>query len=261
MEPTQSVPEQQPETAPAPPMSLAARLLNVFAVPGEVFADVKASPPASSNWLFPTLLASLVGILAAIIMFSQPAIQQQIREQQSKAIEERVKEGKMSQADADKAQEAMDKFMGPTLLKVSGGVMAVVISFARVLWWAFVLWLMAKWFLKTPVTFGKSMEVVGLALMISVLGGIVALLLIVNLGKINATPSLGFVIDNFDFNRKGHLFLGAANLFSFWQVGVIALGLAKLAGVPFLRAAWLVCFYWLIQECLLISSGLGQFAL
>ena len=37
-------------------MSLAARLLNVFATPGDVFDDVKVAPASTANWLVPALL-------------------------------------------------------------------------------------------------------------------------------------------------------------------------------------------------------------
>ena len=61
--------------------------------------------------------------------------------------------------------------------------------------------------------------------------------------------------------RKSPLLLGAANVFSFWLVGVLSVGLAKLAGVPFLRAAWFVFAVWVIQESLLVlvAGVLGQF--
>ena len=39
---------EQPATEPVAPMSLWARLLNVFAVPGEVFEDVKRAPHSMS---------------------------------------------------------------------------------------------------------------------------------------------------------------------------------------------------------------------
>ena len=56
--------------------------------------------------------------------------------------------------------------------------------------------------------------------------------------------------------------LGAANVFSFWLLGVLAVGLAKLAGVPFLRAAWFVFAAWAIQQSLLMLGAgvLVQFA-
>ena len=242
-------------------MSLSARLLNVFAVPGEVFAEVRAAPATVVNWLVPVLLMAAVGVVSVFIIFSQPNILQQLKEQQNKAFDQQVKAGKISQADAEKAQAVVEKFMGPTVLKLAGGIGAVVGSFVRVIWWGFVLWVLGRRFLKVEFDFVKGLEVAGLATMISVLGSVVAVLLIVNLERMGATPSLALAIKDFDATRKSHLFLGAANVFSFWFIGVVSVGLAKVAGVPFLRAAWLVCFYWVLQESLLILVGLGQMAL
>jgi hypothetical protein len=252
------LPEPTPAPAPPPSTSLMARLLNVFAVPGEVFEEVKASPFRAGNWLVPVLFSVLVGVLSALVIFSQPTIQQSLREQQEKALAQQVKAGKMRQADVDKVLEV---FGNPTVLKLVGGVSAVVASVVRVFWWGLVLWLLGKWFLKVQFDFLKGLEVAGLAMMISVLGAIVSLLMIVNLGRLFATPSLALVVSDFDATRKSHLFLGAANLFSFWQIAVTSLGLAKLAGVPFIRAALLVFAFWFLQESLFILIGLGSFAL
>ena len=260
--------EQSPpplEAQPPPPkpatMSLAARLLNVFAIPGDVFEEVKATAASAGNWLAPVVLSALVGAVSSIIIFSQPAIQQQMREQQAKAMDRQVKAGKLTQAQADQALAVLEKFTGPTMLKILGVVSAVVASFVRVFWWALVLWLLGRWFLKTRFDYGKTLEITGLAMMISVLGVLVTLLLTVNLARMFATPSLGLAIKDFDATRKSHLMLGAVNVFSIWQVGVMAVGFAKLAGVPFLRAAWFVFAYWVAQELVFIFIGLGQFAL
>jgi hypothetical protein len=261
MEQTPPLPETQSEAPQAPRMSLAARLLNVFAVPGEVFTEVKSAPSSVSNWLVPVLCSVIVGVVSAFIIFSQPAVIQQLHEQQTKAMDQQVQAGKMTQAQADQALAVMEKFTGPTMLRILGGAGAAVVSFVHLIWWGFVLWLLSKWFLKVSIPFPKTLEVVGLAMMISVLGQIVAMLLIVNLGKMGATPSLALTVSNFDATRKSHLFLGAINVFQFWLVGVMSVGLAKLANAPVVRALWLVLTYWVLQESFFILVGLGQLAL
>ena len=255
------IPEPAPAVPEPPRTSLAARLLNVFAVPGEVFEEVKVSVGSAANWVVPALLLAVTGAISAIIVMSQPAIQQQIREQQAKVMEKQVEAGKMTRQQADQALAVIDKFMGPTMLKIFGAFGAVVASFVRIVWWGLVLWLMSKWLLKAHFPFPKSLEAAGLALMISVLGTIVTLLLVVNFDRMGATPSLALVVRDFDVTRKSHLFLGAANVFSFWQVGVLAAALGRLAGVPFIRAAFPVFAWWLVQESFLIMVGAGQAAL
>ena len=253
---------EPPTEAPkAPRTSLAARLLNVFAVPGDVFEEVKTAPASVVNWLVPIALLALVGAVSAVIIFSQPAIQQKMREDQAKMVDKKVEAGKMTREQADQYLALVDKLMGPAVLKIAGAVGAVIASAVRVVWWAFILWLLGWRLLKVRFGFPKALEAAGLATMISVLGTIVTLLLTVNLARLFATPSLALVISDFDATRKSHLFLGAVNIFSVWFIGVTSVGLSKLAGVPFLRAAFLVFAVWVLQDSLFILSGLGQFAL
>jgi hypothetical protein len=234
-------------------MSLAARLLNVFAVPGQVFNDVRTTPRTTSNWLIPAVLGAFVGAISAVIIFSQPSILEQFQKENSQ-IQRAVTAGKLSPEWA----KILQTITGPAGIRVLGAVAAALGSFAGVLWWALVLWFLAQRMLRVNVPFGKALEVAGLAMLIEVLGRIVGMLLIVHLGRIGATPSIAFVIKDFDVTRKSHLFAAAANVFAFWEVGVRSIGLAKLAGVPYLRAAWLVVTFWVFQQSLLVISGVAQ---
>ena len=136
----------------------------------------------------------------------------------------------------------------PRTFKTLVSLAAAVAVVARVFWWAFILWLLARLFLKIQLGYSKALEVAGLGLMITVLGTIVTLLLMVNLPSLFATPNLASAISDLDAVRKSPLLLGAANVFAFWLIGVLSVGLAKLAGVPVPRAAWFVFAAWLIQE-------------
>src|SRR5579872_1521284 len=80
-------------------MSLPARLLNVFAVPGQVFTDVRSAPVAVSNWLVPTMLAALVGLASVLTILSDPAIQKQFLAKQKQVIDEGVKAGRLTDRD------------------------------------------------------------------------------------------------------------------------------------------------------------------
>jgi mannitol-specific phosphotransferase system IIBC component len=261
MEESPPIAETPPPSPKVPTMSLAARLLNVFAIPGDVFEEIKAAPHAAANWLVPALIASVVGAVSAFLMFSQPTIQQQLREKQEQMMEQQVKAGKMTRAQADQAMSVAQKVTGPTMMKIFGAFGAVASSFARVFWWALVLWLLSRWFLKIPISYLKATEVAGLAGMIATLGAIVTLLLIVNLGKLFSTPSLALTIGDFDEKNKSHLLLGAVNVFNFWLIGVLASGLGRLAGVPFARAAFLLLGYWIAWSLALIFIGLGTLAM
>ena len=247
-------------------MSLAARLLNVFAVPGEVFAEVKTSRVSIGNWLVPAVLSALAAMITAIVIVSQPAFQRQIHDltdRQAKVVEEKVKSGKVKQGDADRAMGLVQSVIEPGTLKTLASIAVALVSLVRVFWWALVIWLLGRLFLKVQFNYLKALEVTGLGLMIAVLGTIVTLLLMVNLPSLFATSNLALAITDLNASRKSPLLLGVANVFAFWLMGVLSVGLAKLAAVPFVRAAWLVFAAWLIQESLFVvlAGALGQFAL
>ena len=262
----ESPPNARLDAPPPPAMSFAARLLNVFAIPGEVFETVRASRLCAANWLVPALLSAVVGGLSMTVILSQPSIQRQVRdlsEQQAKALDQQVKAGKATRAEADQVQAVTRWFIEPATLKTFGTAAAVLIGVVRVFWWALILWLVGRVFLKAQFGYLKTLEVTGLALLISVLGGVVVLALTVNLTKLFAAPGLALAAPDFEATRKGNLMLGASNIFAFWLVGVLSVGLARLARVPFLRAAWFVFAFWVIQESLVlfVAGALGQFGL
>ena len=262
----QSMEEINPNPEPAtgvskPPTSLASRLFNVFADPGEVFEEVKNSKSSVANWLVPTLALMVISVISVFVIFSQPAIVQQIRDQQASAMEQQVKDGKLTQAQADQALAMMDKVAGPGMLKIFGSVGAVFVSFIRLFWWAFILWLMAMLVLKKKVPFLKMAEVAGLASMVLVLGAVITTLLTVIMGKLGLTLSPALAISNFNPQNKLHMLLAVPNAFNIWLLVVSASGLSRLAEVPFGKALLTVVIYWLVFTGVLIAIGLGQFAL
>ena len=258
MSETQPLPPPIEATTP-PPTSLGAKLFNVFATPGEVFAEVKNAPASAANWLVPAIISAVIGVIYVLVIFSQPAIQHQMRDAQDKAMEQRVKDGKMTAAQKEQAEAIMEKFSG--VIKITGAVGAIASSFVRILWWGFVLWGLGRWVLKSRLPYMKAVEVAGLGMMIPALGAVVTLLLVISQGSMYATPSLAFLVDDFDLNNKRHVLLAATNIFNFWLVGVMAVGLAKLSGAKLGRAALTLATFWLALELVFVFTGLGQFAM
>lgn len=235
---------------PAPSSSLMSRLMNVFAAPGEVFEEVKSSPPSTANWFVPVLLSCVVGVTYVMVVFSQPAIQQQLRDQQEKKLSQRVEKGKMTAEQADQARkgiEAMGSKMD-IIVKVSGSAGAVATSFVWVFVIGLVLMLLGKLAFKSPVAYMKAVETAGLAGMITVLGGIIGMLLAVGMGSMMATPSPALFIGDFDPSNKVHLSLASLNVITLWYVAVLSVGLSRLSGASFAKsAAWLYGLWLLLR--------------
>ncbi len=236
METTAPISEPQAPVPQAPATSLAGKLFNVIAAPGEVFNEITTAPARAANWLVPVLIYAVIGVISVCIMFAQPAIQQTIHDQQVKAFDQQVQKGKMTQAQEDQTLQ----FMGPTVLAVIYSVAVVIFSFVSLFWWALVLWLLGRWFLKARFGYLKAVEVAGLASVILVLGIVIATLLAVILGRLYGGPSLGLLVSDFDPTKRVHLLLGAANIVYFWHTAILGMALAKLSGVSTAKAVMVV---------------------
>jgi hypothetical protein len=244
--------EVKPEAPKPRETSLLFRLLNVFAVPGLVFDEVKGSPSRVGNWLVPAILCAIVGTAMALTLLSQPEVSAKLRENYNSFVDKQVQAGGMRAADAGVAKAAFEQWKQPVIVCLGVGL-----GFVRVFWWAFVLWIFGLLFLRARFSYLKGLEVAGLAIMIGVLGSIVTLMLTSDL-----TPLLSghaaVAINDAAMNRRSKLIAGAFEVFSIWQLIVMSIGLARLTGASVFRAAWFIFAYWLMVQSFFYFLGVGQ---
>jgi len=230
----ESLPPSIQETPP-PSTSLLSRLTNVFVAPGEVFDEIKASPPQPINWVVPLILSMVVGVIYTLVVFSQPAISQKMREAQEEKFQELVEAKKMTQQDADRTIAIVQK-----ATKIMAPVFAIVGSAAMLFLSALIFWAVGLRALHGNFSYMKAVEALGLASMISILGAIVAMLLAVIYGNMMMTLGPALLIKPFDAANKVHRILSALNVMSLWYVAVASIALARLSGSSFAKAAlWL----------------------
>ena len=249
MEPGSSSPEAgAPESTPAAPTSLWARMFNVLASPGEVFEEVAASPPCAANWVAPMLLFALVSAVAMWLVYSQPALQQQQDEASARFIQRLVEKGKLKpeQAAAMQASSEPKSSLKYTLGPTAG---AAVVALASPFWGALLIWLVGAKVLKGGFSYLKAVEVAGLACMVDVVGAIVRALLILTFASLYANASPALLLKEFDWMKTSHLVLAMVDLFAIWLCVVRALGMARLGG---LKVG--VCLAWLLGLYVLLSG-------
>lgn len=252
-----------PAPLPRPQSPLLARLLNLFALPGHVFEEVRASRHSMGNWLVPTVLCCVALAVSGYVVVSVPSMGKSIaklRERQVTALDEAVKAGKITQADADLSLKAVDALIQPAALKAIAAGGGLVWGGVRLFWWSFVLWLLARAFLRSPIPYGKAMEVAGLSSMIALLSTVVMLVLTVNVGE--TLGRTGFSLSVTDITAPGHQKLASLvlNGVNFWLVFVLGTGLARLTQAPWFRATFLIVTYWLVSDLLLLLIGAGSMA-
>lgn len=209
--------------------SLGTRIMNVFSSPSEAFEGIPSMESKTGLWLWPWIVTLVLGALFTVIMFSNEALKQQMQDMQSKAIQERVTSGQMTQQQADQATEQMEKMGGfMTAIAIIG--MAVFVSlyfFAG----ALVFWLVGKVALKSAEGYGTYLGLYGTAAWVGVLGTVITSLMVVGIGSLHATPSAALaVLSNYDITNTTHRILGKLDVFAAWQAIVLGIGLGKVTG-------------------------------
>ncbi len=218
-------------------MSLGGRLANVFVAPGEVFDEVKISPPTLTNWVVPLVIMALTGIIFTLVVFSQPTIIQGMKAPMEKKFQEMVDSGKMTRQQRDQQLEILDKVMTPTFFKVFWILFSVFILPGMLFFVALIIWLIGVFALGGEFPYMKAVEGVGLAGMVTVPGTIVSMLLAVIFGNLGMTPGPILLVGHFDAGNRMQRVLSAIDVVTIWWVVVLAVALSRLSGASFLKSA------------------------
>ena len=254
MEQTPLTQEPQSEAPHPPTMSLGGRMLNVFATPGDVFQEVRTASASTANWLVPAVILLLVSWTAGWLILSQDTIRHQLSDITDQAIQKQVERAHMSEQQAEQARAMGEKWagissrIGIALVPVFGGFVSPFI-------WGLIVWLVGAKLLKGNFPYMKAVEVVGVANMVSVLEVIVRTLLIIGMGNLYAAPSLALLVKEFDPQNPVHSLLAVVNVMTLWILAVRAVGLARLSGASFAKAALWVFGIWAAYTGFLIGLG------
>ena len=218
------------EQAPsAPTISFSDIIMNVFAAPGDAYEGIRTSPTRASVWVVPLMIVLLLTCCFTWLMFTNEAMKNQIMDAQRTRMQEQVQAGKMTQDQADRAADQMEKAGGMMIaFGIVFGVVTVSLLFFLV---TLVFWLVGKFGLKAEGGYGKYLELYGAAQWIGILGFIVTILLAVAYGSMYASPSGALaVLNNFNPKNTTHRLLSSLNIFTIWQMIVVGIGMAKYAG-------------------------------
>jgi hypothetical protein len=231
------------------PLSLMARLTKIFTAPGDVYLDVKNYALCLTNWWVPALLFVLASLIAAGLIYSQPAIREQIAEVQDRAMQRQfqpqIDSGTMTQAQVDQIKANAGRYseIGPII----GGVISPIFAAAITPFWGgFVLWVGAMLLFKRPFPYLKGVEAVGLTLVILALGVIVKALLVVVRGDMFASLSPALFLKDFDSTNPLHTMLMSVDVFVIWALTLRAIALAKLSEISLAKAVTWVLSVWLV---------------
>jgi hypothetical protein len=247
----QHAPTGESPAPPAPvPMSLAGRLFNVFATPGEVFDSVKSAPLSMTNCILPAVLLVFVSWIGLAVVMSQPAIKQQMTELTDKILDKQIKKAGIP---ADKAEQMRE--FAQLQSKIGMAVGPIVVAFATPFIWGLIVWLGGAKVMKGGFGYLKAVEVMGLTNMIVILEAIIKFLLIIYTGNLMASPSLMLLVKDYNPENTVHGLLALANIMTLWLLCVRAIGLSRLSGASMVKSGLWVFGIWIAY--MTVYTGLG----
>jgi hypothetical protein len=236
--------------------SLGTTIANVFAAPSEAFQGLSTSGPKAMNWVLPMILMAVLSILFVYLIFTNETIKTQIFDMQAQQFDKAVAEGRMTQQQADQIRDQMQQ-TGLGMFMAFGSIPILIFISAYFFLGALFLWLSAKIVWKSPLKYGKFLEVYGIATWIGVLGTVVTMGMVLGMNSMFSTPSAGLLFaDGFDPSNTMHKFASALNVFSVWQAAVTGIGLSSLTGKPTANGIVVAMVLWLIWVAIAVPLGL-----
>jgi hypothetical protein len=236
-------------------MSLSDKFVGILTSPSEVYQSIVTTDPKTSNWMIPMILAIVFAVGFTLVVFAQPAIQDEMAAAQMQQFEKQVAEGKMTQEQADQAMSFSQP--GSPMFLVFGAIGVIFVVVFALFVYSLVYWLIGKMVFKSTVAYGKILEVNGLASYIAPVTTLVTMILVVSMGSLYAQPAASLVLDKVDPSDSTHKLLMAINLFEFWILYVTAIGLSKVWNVTIGKSLAAVGGVWLVWTLFKAFVGVG----
>lgn len=234
------------------------KMIGIFSEPSKTFETISKFPVKTIDWLLPFLfLMILAGIIRSVAMLN-PDVIYETKKQQVEVFDKMVKEGKMTQEEADKAIEGVEKsfeFMSKPVGWVINIISSIVFGFTFFFLIAGIYFLFVKFLLKGEGTYQHVLVASGLTSYISMIQILIGGILTFLLGKIIMDTSIA----NFIELEKGTLlrfFAAKVDPFSIWAYSVLAIGLTKLNNAENSKPYFILVFgLWILGGLLFFYIG------
>lgn len=221
----------------------------IFTEPGNTFETI-AKYPKRNFWLLPVIILVITSVVSSFLFFTDAELVGKMMDKQKQQLRERmqesVKSGKMTQEQANDAIEKAEKFMDPKGLffKITGFAGAVIAPFLMLFVLAVIYMLLLKMF-RATFEFTNVLNVVGLSMIVSAIGSVLAIVLSIIMGELNSV-SLSLVLKADTVGDTFHALLMKLDVFSIWFYILISIGLVRVAKVKPVVSYGIVFGLWII---------------
>lgn len=221
----------------------------IFTEPDNTFESIMKFPKRNF-WLLPVIILVVTSIVSSFLFLSDAELVGKLMDKQKQQLREKmqesVKSGKMTQQDADNAIEKAEAFMDPNglFLKITGIAGAVVSPFLMLFVLSVIYMLFLKMF-KANFEFVNILNVVGLSMIISAIGSIIAVVVSIITGDLTAI-GLTLFLKADTIGETLHLLFMKLDVFSIWFYILVAIGLVKVAKVKTSVSYLIVFGLWIV---------------
>lgn len=240
------MPEEFITPEPTNEMSFSDKFVGILSSPGEVYQSIVGTEPKTSNWSIPMIIAMLIGMIFTFVVFSQPAIQDQMNDATYKSYQQRVADGKMTQEQMDRAVDMNPAKPGSPMFLIFGSVGVVVVIAFALFAYSGVYFVAGKMLFKSTVPYAKVLEVNGLSFFVAAVVSLLTMVIVVSMDSLYASLGPTLFISDFDPMNKQHKLAAALNLLEFWNLYVIGVGLSKVWNVTIGKSLGVVGGVWAI---------------
>lgn len=211
------------------------KMIGILSEPSKTFESISKFPPRTIDWLLPIFLLLLFVAVSRIIVLKNDEIRYEVKQKQiakiEKGLQESVKEGKITQQQAnqrlDLIEENMDKFGSGSIGTIIQTVSIFIGGFIIFLITSGIFFLFAKFLLKGEGTYTGTLVANGLSAYIGIITVILAAICSLVFSRMFNDVSLASFLNTDKSTIMGFIF-GKIDIISIWAYVVFSIGLAKM---------------------------------
>lgn len=212
--------------------SISDKFTGIFYEPTAVFQNIFSFPLRNSDWLVPLFLSILISVFAYAIYMTNPVIKRNVIEKKMEQIAEglnkAVKEGKLTEQQADEQLEKTREYFDKPLALVIE-VVSIIIGFLILFFiMTFFYFALAKLFFGYNNSYQSALVAYGMSYYIFAAYSLINFIFSLVREDIYVSLSLASVL-NVDKNSYYGLVLNLIDPFAIWQLIVIGIGLSVLS--------------------------------
>jgi hypothetical protein len=234
------------------------KIIGIFSEPSNTFSQIAKFPARTIDWLVPILiLMILAGGLRSLVLTNKE-VMYEAKKKQIENFDKMVKEGKMTQEEADKAIENTEKsieFMSGPAGIVINITSSVIFGFMYFFIISGIYFLLIRFVLRGEGTYQQALVSNGLTSYISMIQVIITGILTFIFGKIISDTSVASFIE-VESGTLLRFFLAKIDPIAIWAYSVLAIGLAKLNKAENARPYFILVFaVWFLGGLLFFYLG------